>query len=158
MTQAMVRAGCLSSKASFLCFFGISNCLDKLRQLFCNFRQFLFENSDRYIGSDLIADAKTERGVAVDLLKPYVDQQTMGLLLVKETFTPKKSAKQAESLKQPDSAPGSSPTQSPGLVHISEESDGLILSIRELGKRPAPAESDEELSGDQPGSSSKKPR
>ncbi|KAJ2475422.1 hypothetical protein EV174_005282 [Coemansia sp. RSA 2320] len=158
ITQAMVRAGCLSSKASFLRFFGISSCSDKLRRLLCDLRQFLFENSDGYIGSDLIADAETERGVAVGLLKPYVDQQTTGLLLVKETFTPKKSAKQVELLKQPDAAPGSSLIQSPGLVHISEEKNDLILSIKELGKRPAPAESDEELSGDQPGPSRNKPR
>ncbi|KAJ2008292.1 hypothetical protein GGI04_001215 [Coemansia thaxteri] len=158
MTQAMVRAGCLSSKASFLRFFGISSCSDKLRRLLCDLRQFLFENSDGYIGPDLIADAETERGVAVGLLRPYADQQTMGLLLVKETFTPKKSAKQAESLKQPDAAPGSSLTQRPSLVHPSEERNDLILLIKEPGKRPALAESDEGLSGDQPGPSSKKPR
>ncbi|KAJ2334873.1 hypothetical protein GGI00_001645, partial [Coemansia sp. RSA 2681] len=88
-TQAMVRAGCLSSVEIFPRFFGISSCSDRLRQLLRDLRGFLFVNSSGYIASDLIVAPSTERGTAIELLKDYADQDTMPLLGHREAFTPR---------------------------------------------------------------------
>ncbi|KAJ1999133.1 hypothetical protein GGI04_004703 [Coemansia thaxteri] len=101
MTQAIVRAGCLSNEEIFLRFFGVSSCSVKLRRLFCDFRQFLFMSSGTFIASNLIADPNTERGIDVGLLLPYVDKDTSGLLAYKEVLTPRKSGKQIASIRPP---------------------------------------------------------
>ncbi|KAJ2546286.1 hypothetical protein GGH95_006886, partial [Coemansia sp. RSA 1836] len=96
-TQAMVRAGCLADKEIFPRFFGVSSRSGELQKLLRDLRKFLFVNSSGYIGSRLVVDPSTERGTEVELLKDYVDQNTMTLLGHKEAFTPRKSAKQIPS-------------------------------------------------------------
>ncbi|KAJ2488106.1 hypothetical protein IWW37_004994 [Coemansia sp. RSA 2050] len=108
-TQVMVRAGCLALEKHFLHFFGVSSCSDDLRRLLCDLRKFLFVNSDGCIASGLVIDPDTPRG-AVDLLQPYVDANTMRLLLRKgeAALTPMKSAVQVRSI-EPLDPPASGP-------------------------------------------------
>ncbi|KAJ1913587.1 hypothetical protein LPJ71_002489 [Coemansia sp. S17] len=150
-TLAMVRAGCVSSKVNFLRFFGISDCSGQLLQLLCDLRRFLFENSDGCIAPDLIVKPDTPRG-AVGLLEPYIDRETVGLLLVKggEMLTPKGSGRQMPSIRPPILLTGgpSSPTQNLGSVGISM--DGLNLSRNSLLRRGRATEQIEEVDEDEP--------
>ncbi|KAJ2873542.1 hypothetical protein H4R27_006576, partial [Coemansia aciculifera] len=132
-TLAMVRAGCLSSRANFLLFFGISACSDQLRKLLCDLREFLFVNSDGFIASDLIIKPETPRG-AVKLLEPYADVETMELLSDKgkDMLTPKKSARQIPSIRLPRQISSDSSSTSPPR------------------KRREPAELTDEYEGDDP--------
>ncbi|KAJ2253155.1 hypothetical protein GGI13_002861 [Coemansia sp. RSA 455] len=160
-TLAMVRAGCLSSKLKFPRFFGISSCSDPLLKLLRDLREFLFINSDGYIASDLIDDPETKRGTRVDLLEPYIDRETVGLLSVKggEMLTPKESGRQMSSIRPPILLTGgpSSPTQNLGSVGISM--DGLNLSRNSLLRRGRSIEQIEEVDEDDPfGPESKRPR
>ncbi|KAJ2742293.1 hypothetical protein GGI19_006837, partial [Coemansia pectinata] len=131
---AMVRAGCLSDKKSFLRFFGISNCRTELKELLCDLRDFLFINSEGYIAARLIIEPETPRGTAVKLLKPYTDVETMELLSDKgkDILTPKKSARQIPSIRPPRQISSDSSSTSPPR------------------KRREPAEPTEEYEGDDP--------
>ncbi|KAJ2059952.1 hypothetical protein GGI17_004064 [Coemansia sp. S146] len=112
---AMVRAGCLSDKKSFLRFFGISNCRTELKELLWDLRDFLFINSEGYIAARLIIEPETPRGTAVKLLEPYTDVETMELLSDKgkDMLTPKKSARQIPSIRPPSSLSSDSSSTSP---------------------------------------------
>ncbi|KAJ2883183.1 hypothetical protein H4R27_002926 [Coemansia aciculifera] len=112
---AMVRAGCLSDKKSFLRFFGISNCWTELKELLCDLRDFLFINSEGYIAARLIIEPETPRGTAVKLLEPYTDVETMELLSDKgkDMLTPKKSARQIPSIRPPRQISSDSSSTSP---------------------------------------------
>ncbi|KAJ2831403.1 hypothetical protein GGI24_001586 [Coemansia furcata] len=84
-TLAMVRTGCLADPSVFLQFFGVTKLSDQLRQLLHKLREYLFVDNGKYIAPSLVVNAYTPRGTNLELLRGYIDEDTMSLLQEKDS-------------------------------------------------------------------------
>ncbi|KAJ2459641.1 hypothetical protein GGF42_001340 [Coemansia sp. RSA 2424] len=128
-TLAMVRTGCLIRESSFLQFFGVREISTGLRNLLYALRKFLFVKDGEYIASDLVIDAEIQRGIDFELLRDYIDKDTLELLQASES-----------PVHSPASSPGSrtgSVADAMGVLHVSdnvESTDNEPSKKRKLGE------------------------
>ncbi|KAJ1672225.1 hypothetical protein GGF38_000188 [Coemansia sp. RSA 25] len=126
---AMVRTGCLACESRFLQFFGVGEASTDLQELLYALRNFLFVKDGEYIAPHLVIDAETQRGIDFELLRDYIDKNTLELL--QDSGSPVHS---------PASSPGSGTgpaEQAMGVLRVSdnvESTDNEPSKKRKLGE------------------------